>query len=70
MSTNFRSASSESYFAASAVVSVVLAAIARQIPAIAFGTFLQMAAVLIAADVVLYLLMKLGVLKAPRDRTM
>jgi len=42
---------------------MLLAAILTQVPAIAFGTFWQMAAILIAADLTIYLAMKLGWLK-------
>jgi len=64
---NVRNVLAELYLAGAVIISLVLAAILAQIPAVAFGGFFIMAAVLIAADLVLYILMKLGVLKAPRD---
>ena len=51
-----------------AAISLVIAGIISQIPALAFGGFRQMAIVLVLSDLVLYILMKLGLFK-PRDRT-
>ena len=59
--------SAERYLAGATVVSVALAAIAAKLPLLAFADFVQMAAVLIAADVVIYALMKLRLLKTLRD---
>jgi hypothetical protein len=64
----FRKASPELYLAGLIVVSLGLAAIVAQFPGLAFGSFVRMAGVLIGADLVLYVLMKLEVVKAPRDR--
>jgi hypothetical protein len=59
--------SAERYLAGATVVSVALAAIAAKLPLLAFADFVQMATVLIAADVVIYALMKLRLLKTLRD---
>jgi hypothetical protein len=64
----FRNASPELYLAGSVVVSIVIAAIVVRIPALAFGRFFPVAGVLVASDMVLYILMRLGLLKPPRDR--
>ncbi len=63
-----RNSSAEGYTLYGAVVSVLLAAILMQIPVLRFGSFWMMAGVLIAADLVWYALMKLGLFKAPRNR--
>lgn len=59
--------SAERYLAGATVVSVALAAIAAKLPLLAFADFVQMATVLIAADVVIYALMKLRLLKTLQD---
>lgn len=61
---NSANVSAERYLVGAVVVSVVLAAIAVQVPALSFGSFVAMAGVLVAADVVVYVLMKLGFFKA------
>jgi hypothetical protein len=63
-----RNSTAEGYTLYGAVVSVLVAALLTQIPALRFGSFWMMAGVLIGADLVLYGLMKLGVFKAPGDR--
>ena len=63
MISPFPRKSPEAFALASVVVGVLLAAILTQVPAIAFGTFWQMAAILMAADLMVYLAMKLGWLK-------
>lgn len=68
MRSKFAKASPELYLAGGVIVSLVAAGIFSRVPAIAFGGFTRMAAVLVATDVVLYVLMKLGLMKAPRDR--
>lgn len=55
------------YLAGAIVVSVALAAIAAKVPLLAFADFVQMVAVLIASDLVIYALMKLRLLKTHRD---
>jgi hypothetical protein len=57
----------ERYLAGATVVSVAVAAIAANVPLLAFADFVQMAAVLVAADIVIYALMKFRLLKALRD---
>ena len=59
----FSKRSPEGFAVASAVVGVLLAAMLTLVPSLAFGTFWQMAGILIAADLTLYLAMKLGWLK-------
>lgn len=59
--------SAERYLAGAIVVSVALAAIAAKVPLLAFADFVQMAAVLIASDLVIYALMKLRLFKISRD---
>lgn len=49
------------------MVSVALAAIAAKVPLLAFADFVQMAVVLVAADIVIYALMKLRLLMISRD---
>ncbi len=63
-----RNASAELYFVVSAAVSVLLALVAAQFPVAAFGSFRKMAAILVVADMVIYILSKLGILKVPRGR--
>jgi len=62
----FRKASPELYLAGSVVVSLAIATIVVRIPVLAFGRFLPVAAVLVASDLVLYVLMKVGLLSSPR----
>ena len=54
--------SPERYLMKSAALSVVMALVLSRIPALAFGGFIRMAIVLVAADVVLYALTKAKVL--------
>ncbi len=46
------------------VVSLAVAAIAAQLPILSFGSFIAMAAILVAADVVVYVLTKLGMFRS------
>lgn len=62
---NSANVSAERYLVGAIVVSVVLAAVAARIPALSFGSFAAMAVILVAADVVVYALMKLGMFKSP-----
>jgi hypothetical protein len=64
----FNSKSPEAFALASAVVGVLMAALLTLVPAASFGTFWQMTAILLSADLVVYLAMKLGWLKMRRDR--
>jgi hypothetical protein len=56
--------SAERYLVGAVVVSVVLAAVSVQVRFLSFGSFAAMAGILVAADVVVYVLMKLGVFRA------
>ena len=58
--------SAERSLVGSIVVSVLVAAVASRVPQLSFGSFIAMAAVLIAANVVVYVLMRLG-LFGPRS---
>ncbi len=64
----FISKSPETYALGSAAVGVLMAALLTFVPAVAFGTFWQMTVILLGADLVVYLAMKLGWLKRRRDR--
>jgi hypothetical protein len=64
----FRNASPELYLVVAIVISIAVCAVFTRIGFLRFGSFGVMAAVLVASDVVIYLLMKLGVVKSPRDR--
>lgn len=55
--------SPETFAVASAVTGVLLAAILTFFPSLAFGTFWKMAAVLVGADFIVYVVVKLGWLK-------
>ena len=68
MREKITNASAELYFAGSAVVSVIVALVAAQFPIAAFGGFPRMAAVLVAADLVIYVLIRTGLLKVPKSR--
>lgn len=59
--------SAERYLAGATVVSIALAAVAAKVPLLAFADFVQMAAVLIASDLVIYALVKLRLLRISRD---
>ena len=59
-----RNVSPERHLLAAAVVSLAVAAIASQVPMLSFGSFITMAIVLVAADVVVYVLMKLGMFRS------
>jgi hypothetical protein len=66
---SFVTRSAETYALANAIVAVLMAALLTRTPAVAFGTFWQMAAILIVADVVVYVVMKLGWIRTPRARS-
>jgi len=61
--------SAEGFAFVSAVLGIALAALLSQTRVLAFGSFQTMAFVLLGADALLYLLMKLGVIKTPGGRT-
>jgi hypothetical protein len=65
---SIRSSTAEGYTLYGAVISVLIAALLTRIPVLQFGSFWTMTGILVGADLVLYLLMKLGLFKAPRDR--
>ena len=56
----------ESYAIGSAILGVLVAAVLSFIPMLSFGTFWQMAAVFVIADVLLYVAMKTGLMKPYR----
>lgn len=68
MRAYLRNASAELHLAGAAVVSIAIAAIFARVPLMRFGNFVEMSIVLLASDVVVYLLMKAGLMKSPRDR--
>lgn len=56
----------ESYTVGSAIVGVLVAGLLTLVPAISFGTFWEMAAIFIIADLIIYVAMKAGLLKPYR----
>lgn len=68
MRAYLRNASPELYLVVAAAVSIAIAAIVTRVPLLRFGSFIEMSIVLLASDVVIYLLMKTGLMKSPRDR--
>ena len=66
MSLNIRSP--EAFMLVSALIGIVLAALLAQTRVLAFGSFQVMAIAFIVADLAVYVLMKLGVIKAPGRR--
>lgn len=68
MRAYLRNASPEVYFVATAIVSIAIAAVFTWIPLFRFGSFIEMAGILVVSDVVIYGLMKFGVMRSPRDR--
>ena len=52
----------------SAVVGVLLAALLAQTHVLAFGSFRTMALIFLSTDLMLYIVMKLGLIKAPGER--
>jgi hypothetical protein len=67
MSLNIRSAEGFALF--SAVFGIALAALLAQTRVLAFGSFQTMALTLLGADALLYILMRLGVIKTPGGST-
>ena len=55
--------SPETFAVASGITGVLLAAVLTLVPSLAFGTFWRMAAVLVGADLVVYVAMKVCWLK-------
>ena len=68
MIDSLRNATAEGYALFSAVGSVIVAAVFSQIEWLSFGTFVQMLAAFLAADVLFYAAMKLGWIRSPRMR--
>ena len=68
MARFLRNASPEAYFLFSAVVGVIMAALASRIPGIDFG-FFTVLAILLSVDVITYIAMKAGWMKTPRQRS-
>lgn len=66
MTRFFSNRSPESYAVANAIVGVLMAAVLTRIPALAFGTFRQMVVILLSADAVAYVVMKLVSMRTPR----
>ena len=69
MIETIRNSTAEGYTLFAVVISVLIAAVLTQVPALRFGSFWLMAGILIGADLIFYLVMKLGVLKTPKGRT-
>jgi hypothetical protein len=68
MRTYLRSASPELYLVVAATISIAIAAIVTWVPLLNFGSFVEMSIVLLASDLVIYVLMKIGLVTSPRDR--
>jgi hypothetical protein len=56
----------ESYTIGSAIFGMLAAALLSFIPVLRFGTFWQMAAVFVLADLIVYVAMKTRLVRAPR----
>jgi hypothetical protein len=56
----------ESYTIGSAILGMLAAALLSFIPVLRFGTFWQMAAVFVLADLIVYVAMKTRLVRAPR----
>lgn len=65
MSTGTFRRSAEGFAVTSAIVGVMLAALLAQTKVLAFGSFRMMAAVFLAADLLTYISMKVGIIKSP-----
>lgn len=50
------------------LVSILVAFVASRVRALAFGSFAEMLAILVAADIVVYTVMKLGFLGSSSDK--
>jgi hypothetical protein len=68
MIRSFGTKSPENYILLYAITGVAIAAVLTLIPTLAFGTFWQMAAIFLVADLVGYIAIKTGLLKWPRVR--
>jgi len=65
MSTGTFRTSAEGFAVTSAIVGVMLAALLAQTKILAFGSFRMMAVVFVAADLLTYIIMKMGIIKSP-----
>lgn len=65
MSTGTFRTSAEGFAIASAVFGVLLAALLAQTRLLAFGSFKMMAIVFLAADLLTYVTMKVGIIETP-----
>ena len=65
MSTGSFRTSAEGFALTSAIVGVMLAALLAQTQVLAFGSFRRMAVVFIIADILTYIIMKMGIIKSP-----
>lgn len=65
MSTRAFRMSAEGFAVTSAVMGVLLAGLLAQTKVLAFGSFRMMAAVFVIADVLTYIIMKMGIIKSP-----
>ena len=68
MRDRIRNASPEVFALYSAIVGIALAAVLSQTRILAFGSFQMMLVSFLVADIGLYAMMKLGLIKSPRDR--
>lgn len=68
MRDRLRNSSPEVFALYSAVVGIALAALLAQTRVLAFGSFQMMLATFLVADLGLYAMMKLRLIKSPRDR--
>ena len=59
--------SAEQYTLIAIAISIGVAGLATKIPLISFGSFSHMAAILVLSDLVLYVMIKLGVVKVLRE---
>ncbi len=69
MIRSFGTKSPENYILLYAITGVLIAAVLTLIPPLSFGTFWQMAAIFLVADLVAYIAIKAGLLKWPRVRS-
>jgi hypothetical protein len=63
---SFATKSLENYTIFFAISGVLIAGLLTFIPVAAFGTFWQMATILVTADLVVYIAMKLKLIRLPR----
>ena len=69
MTQRFHNPSAELYLLISVLASVIVAAAATQIRALAFAGFIGMLTVLVLADLVLYICMKVGLVAVSKRET-